>query len=164
VIANLMERSLVQIVGKARVLGAPFLYGTTQEFLEYLGLNSLKDLPNLEDLEALLAREAEAESALDDDGAGAESTQRPDAEDIGTAAEEGLAGLVTPAGGEIEIAPTTDDDGDERYFSGSARVGRRVEVPVSRPPAGTRPDSGEDGPETPGADDEPAEDADERRR
>jgi segregation and condensation protein B len=67
VVANLMERSLVQIVGKAKVLGAPFLYGTTQEFLEYLGLNSLKDLPSMEDLEALLAKEASAEMAMDGD-------------------------------------------------------------------------------------------------
>lgn len=68
VITTLMERSLIKIVGKAKVLGAPFLYGTTQEFLEYLGLNSLKDLPTIEELEALLeeeesAREGEEESA-----------------------------------------------------------------------------------------------------
>jgi segregation and condensation protein B len=67
VVANLMERSLVEIVGKAKVLGAPFLYGTTQDFLEYLGLNSLKDLPSMEDLEALLAKEASAEIAMDGD-------------------------------------------------------------------------------------------------
>ncbi|MDH3196877.1 MAG: SMC-Scp complex subunit ScpB [Candidatus Krumholzibacteria bacterium] len=65
VIANLMERSLVKITGKARVLGAPFLYGTTPEFLEYLGLNSLKDLPSIEELEALLEKEAFAETATD---------------------------------------------------------------------------------------------------
>ena len=57
VITTLMERSLIRISGKAKVLGAPFLYGTTQEFLEYLGLNSLKDLPDLEELEALLEKE-----------------------------------------------------------------------------------------------------------
>ncbi|UCH82872.1 MAG: SMC-Scp complex subunit ScpB [Candidatus Latescibacterota bacterium] len=60
VITTLMERSLIRIVGKAKVLGSPFLYGTTQEFLEYLGLNSLKDLPSMEDLEALLEQEVAA--------------------------------------------------------------------------------------------------------
>jgi segregation and condensation protein B len=60
VIGNLLERSLIRIAGKAKVLGAPFLYGTTQEFLEYLGLNSLKDLPSLEELEAILEREESA--------------------------------------------------------------------------------------------------------
>ncbi len=62
VVTTLMERTLIRIVGKAKVLGSPFLYGTTQEFLEYLGLNSLKDLPSLEDLEALLTEGAEAEA------------------------------------------------------------------------------------------------------
>lgn len=57
VITTLMERSLIRITGKARVLGAPFLYGTTHEFLEYLGLNSLKDLPSMEQLESMLEHE-----------------------------------------------------------------------------------------------------------
>jgi segregation and condensation protein B len=65
VIANLMERSLIKITGKARVLGAPFLYGTTQEFLEYLGLNSLGDLPSLDELENLLEKEAYPEDAVE---------------------------------------------------------------------------------------------------
>lgn len=68
VITTLMERSLIRIVGKAKVLGAPFLYGTTQEFLEYLGLNSLKDLPSMEELEELLAREAADEPGDADQG------------------------------------------------------------------------------------------------
>jgi segregation and condensation protein B len=57
VISTLMERSLIRIVGKAKILGGPFLYGTTHEFLEYLGLNDLNDLPGLEELEALLEKE-----------------------------------------------------------------------------------------------------------
>lgn len=68
VITTLMERSLIRIVGKAKVLGAPFLYGTTQEFLEYLGLNSVKDLPSMEELEAMLAREVAAEQIEDSEG------------------------------------------------------------------------------------------------
>jgi segregation and condensation protein B len=60
VVGNLMERGLIKITGKAKVLGSPFLYGTTPEFLEYLGLYSLKDLPSAEELEALLEREEQA--------------------------------------------------------------------------------------------------------
>jgi segregation and condensation protein B len=89
VVANLMERSLVEIVGKAKVLGAPFLYGTTAEFLEYLGLNSLRDLPSLEDLEALLAKEAGGESALDgDEPEGAPVETAPAAARLGPSIEE----------------------------------------------------------------------------
>jgi segregation and condensation protein B len=50
VIRNLMYKGLVKIVGRAEVLGRPMLYGTTRKFLEVFGLNSLKDLPKVEEL------------------------------------------------------------------------------------------------------------------
>jgi segregation and condensation protein B len=50
VIRNLMYKGLVKIVGRAEVLGRPMLYGTTKKFLETFGLNSLKDLPKIEEL------------------------------------------------------------------------------------------------------------------
>ncbi len=49
-IRNLMHKGLVKIVGRAEVLGRPLLYGTTKRFLEVFGLNSLKDLPKVEEL------------------------------------------------------------------------------------------------------------------
>lgn len=51
VIKNLLERRLIRIVGRKEVVGKPFLYGTTREFLVHFGLNSLKDLPPLEEFE-----------------------------------------------------------------------------------------------------------------
>ena len=50
IIRNLMYKGLVKIVGRAEVLGRPMLYGTTKKFLEVFGLNSLKDLPKIEEL------------------------------------------------------------------------------------------------------------------
>jgi segregation and condensation protein B len=50
VIRNLMYKGLVKIVGRAEVLGRPMLYGTTKKFLETFGLNTLKDLPKVEEL------------------------------------------------------------------------------------------------------------------
>ena len=50
VVRNLMYKGLVKIVGRAEVLGRPMLYGTTKKFLEVFGLNSLKDLPKIEEL------------------------------------------------------------------------------------------------------------------
>jgi segregation and condensation protein B len=50
IIRSLMERGLVRIVGRAQELGRPLLYGTTKKFLEVFGLNSLRDLPQIEDL------------------------------------------------------------------------------------------------------------------
>jgi segregation and condensation protein B len=51
VLKTLLERRLVRIVGRKEVVGKPFLYGTTREFLVHFGLNSLKDLPPLEEFE-----------------------------------------------------------------------------------------------------------------
>jgi segregation and condensation protein B len=66
VISNLMERGLIKISGKAKVLGSPFLYDTTQDFLEYLGLDSLRDLPSVEELEAMLEHEENARREHDE--------------------------------------------------------------------------------------------------
>ena len=50
VIRSLMYKGLVRIVGRAEVIGRPMLYGTTKKFLEVFGLNSIKDLPKVEEL------------------------------------------------------------------------------------------------------------------
>ncbi len=49
-IRSLMEKHLVKIDGRAEEPGRPILYGTTKRFLELFGLNSLKDLPQSEQL------------------------------------------------------------------------------------------------------------------
>ena len=53
VVRHLTDKKLVRIVGKKDVMGRPFLYGTTKQFLEYFGLQSLSDLPHLEEFENL---------------------------------------------------------------------------------------------------------------
>ena len=50
IVRSLMHKGLVKIVGRAEVLGRPMLYGTTRKFLEIFGLNTLKDLPKIEEL------------------------------------------------------------------------------------------------------------------
>jgi segregation and condensation protein B len=50
VIRNLMYKGLVKVVGRAEIVGRPMLYGTTKKFLETFGLNTLKDLPKIEEL------------------------------------------------------------------------------------------------------------------
>lgn len=60
VLSTLIERKLIKIVGRKQVVGRPFLYGTTREFLERFGLNDLSDLPKVEDLSELLGFELPA--------------------------------------------------------------------------------------------------------
>jgi segregation and condensation protein B len=45
VVGTLLNRKLIKISGYKETVGAPALYITTQEFLKYFGLNSLKELP-----------------------------------------------------------------------------------------------------------------------
>ena len=42
---KLLEKDLAVIKGKAETIGKPILYGTGKKFMEYFGINSLKDLP-----------------------------------------------------------------------------------------------------------------------
>jgi len=50
VLSTLLERHLIKIVGRKNVVGRPFLYATTKEFLIRFGLNDLTDLPKIEDM------------------------------------------------------------------------------------------------------------------
>lgn len=59
-LSTLMERRLVKIVGRKDVVGRPFLYATTKEFLIRFGLNDLNDLPNIEDMADALGFELPA--------------------------------------------------------------------------------------------------------
>lgn len=68
VLKTLLERRLVRIAGRKEVVGKPFLYATTREFLLHFGLRSLKELPPLEQFEELFGAEAgesEADSNVD---------------------------------------------------------------------------------------------------
>src|SRR3989441_9411871 len=55
VLEALLEKKLVRILGRKKVVGKPFLYGTTPEFLAHFGLNSLQDLPDISEFGALAA-------------------------------------------------------------------------------------------------------------
>ena len=57
VLNTLLERHLIKIVGRKQVVGRPFLYATTKEFLIRFGLNDLNDLPKVEDMAEALGLE-----------------------------------------------------------------------------------------------------------
>ena len=50
VLSTLVERHLIKTVGRKPVVGRPFMYATTREFLERFGLNDLTDLPKIEEM------------------------------------------------------------------------------------------------------------------
>lgn len=54
---TLLEKSLISINGRAETVGRPLLYGTTDEFLKYFGLNKLTDLPKPREIEEIMQDE-----------------------------------------------------------------------------------------------------------
>jgi segregation and condensation protein B len=66
---TLLDRRMIRIAGRKEVVGRPFLYATTREFLMHFGLRSLAELPPLEEFEETFGTGAEAAAA---DGASTE--------------------------------------------------------------------------------------------
>jgi segregation and condensation protein B len=60
VMQTLLERGLVEQVGRAEVIGRPMTYGTTAVFLEYFGMRSLDDLPAADELRRIVVQKPEA--------------------------------------------------------------------------------------------------------
>lgn len=54
VIEGLTKKDLVAEVGRSDAVGRPILYGTTDEFLKQFGFETLKELPDIEDIEGVL--------------------------------------------------------------------------------------------------------------
>lgn len=61
-IQKLMEKELVEIAGRSSEPGKPLLYKTTQQFLDYFGINSLDELPKLKEFEELQNQIGEKEN------------------------------------------------------------------------------------------------------
>jgi segregation and condensation protein B len=64
VITTLLERNLVRAVARKDVPGRPFLYGTTQEFLELFNLKDLSHLPTLKEMEEITLSSIPGEEVL----------------------------------------------------------------------------------------------------
>jgi len=57
ILNTLLEKNLVAISGRAETIGRPLLYGTTDEFLKYFGLNKLSDLPKPREIDEIMKDE-----------------------------------------------------------------------------------------------------------
>jgi len=64
VMTTLMERGLIKIVGRKEVPGRPFLYGTTEKFLEHFGLSSIKSLPSIDEIKTVVENSVNKEELL----------------------------------------------------------------------------------------------------
>ena len=123
VLKSLMERHLVRMLGHREVPGRPMLYGTTRRFLEIFGLDTLKELPVLRELDDL-AREkgvslpgaiGAPEAALQGE---AEPAVDPEAAPVATDAGE----AVPEDSGEPAESPPVESVSDEELEAAAQDV------------------------------------------
>ena len=103
VLKTLFDKKLITTAGKKPVVGTPFFYKTTKEFLVRFGLNDLAELPKPEEIDEDLAASTDEPSAL--------SLVPPLAEEGGDpSVPEGERGGAPPEGarGEREAGPASD--------------------------------------------------------
>jgi segregation and condensation protein B len=123
---TLLERRLIATAGRARRPGSPYLYRTTREFLRYFGLETLDDLPPIEDLGAFLAsREQDVEevesmalgdrhglSASDESAGGADPGESPDPDTPADSADDtgSIPSPPSPSANPVPSPPTPSAD------------------------------------------------------
>lgn len=65
VMEGLVNKNLVEAVGRSEAIGRPVLYGTTDTFLKNFGFTSIKDLPQIDDIENAINVDVDAEEEKD---------------------------------------------------------------------------------------------------
>ncbi|NIO08800.1 MAG: hypothetical protein GTO40_12610, partial [Deltaproteobacteria bacterium] len=81
IMATLLERQWVRIVGRKDIPGKPFLYGTTREFLELFNLKDLTGLPTLKEMEEIALPETTEQEMLPLEEPMGERVEEPNVED-----------------------------------------------------------------------------------
>jgi segregation and condensation protein B len=92
VLRTLQDRELVEVVGRAELLGRPLLYGTTPRFLDHFGFRSLEDLPRSDELPVILRERAPVPAPAADDGDDADAAGLAGGNAAEPAAEDAAAG------------------------------------------------------------------------
>ena len=101
VIRTLLDRELIEAVGRGEGVGRPMLYGTTARFLEHFGFPSMEHLPRPEELPVVLRDrapldDASADPAEDEAGGEDDADESPSAEDAVEAVLAHADGITDP--------------------------------------------------------------------
>lgn len=131
VISTLVDRKLIKIVGRKAVVGRPFMYGTTKDFLERFGLNDISDLPKVEDMSELLGfelpgmGEPEPQNALPFDPSADEAQDAPADPTDQETTDETLEATASP-----DVEPVETSDSAEVIVEDVGLVQEVVEVAI----------------------------------
>ncbi|MFP3949205.1 MAG: SMC-Scp complex subunit ScpB [Longimicrobiales bacterium] len=107
VLRTLQDRALIDVVGRGEGLGRPYLYGTTQEFLNHFGFRSLEELPRTEELPVVLRDPGPLDEMEDDRDSGT-----PEQGDLLTEAGDGDGGPGRSTGTALDGAEAGVDEGE----------------------------------------------------
>lgn len=126
---TLLEKRLVTVAGRSEKPGRPLLYGTTQEFLKYFGLNKIVDLPKLEEFEAI-AKEKMEDLSIDelqqnDEELDEEKLIKAEEEKSQASSDEKKEDIPVPestAVFEIAIGDNAEEKSDEKPTSDESSV------------------------------------------
>lgn len=113
IIRTLLERGWVRVVGHRDVPGKPEMFGTTKDFLDYFGLKTLDELPELEELKDLDAFGVQLELPDQEtypDSAAELPADAPEVASIEAARERQL----DDADAEADTGNETDEEGEPR--------------------------------------------------
>jgi segregation and condensation protein B len=121
VLRTLLDRKLIRIAGRKNVVGSPFLYKTTKDFLLHFGLNSIQDLPRLEEFAEILG-DSLAEELLG-------------SEDPPAVVDE----IVGDSEGDVDVAPSSGDGDHTRAGTGAEPDVRETEEGGSSAEVGKAP-------------------------
>ncbi|RME70156.1 MAG: SMC-Scp complex subunit ScpB [Verrucomicrobia bacterium] len=119
---RLQERELIKIVGRADLPGRPLQYGTTEAFLEFVGIKSLDELPasdvlSAREIDAWLRRANEADQKVDDQVLGLDTESGDEEADL-ELAPEAPGTDDADAGGAQAAGAVPVADGDEDRAAG----------------------------------------------
>jgi len=138
VMQTLLERGLVQGVGRAEVIGHPMTYGTTSVFLEYFGLRALEDLPAADELRRLRVEKPQA--LVTAEGL---ATTPPEQLSLAGEAAPGEASPATDA-----VAPGAETPAAELAATPGEAAAAAAE-PETTEPLATEPETDHEHPRTP---------------
>jgi segregation and condensation protein B len=103
-----LEKGFIKITGRKEVPGRPMLYGTTEKFLDYFGLKSLEDLPNISEIKSLVENSIRKEELIQFTGTVVEQTPQDPAGE--TPAESGPEKITPPDASGLEPDPKSEQN------------------------------------------------------
>ena len=111
-IRTLLERRMIRVSGRKNVVGSPFLYRTTKDFLVHFGLNDIRDLPRLEEFGDLIGETINDElvQAIQHAEPTPESAELPLSDE---ASEQAIAQVLDETGDDAHVDASPADTAEE---------------------------------------------------